>query len=145
MVVRHKTIPSNPALIGTSVTVGPHPRKYRVTITSGGRMRLVRRGAAKWSALVRDLQGLRSLGELLLSRLLDRFRALRERRLVEQGQERREAFIVDQPEDLDIALRGRAPASDIEGALGLGEEPVIADVRSAALRRPAPRDEQSRP
>src|SRR5689334_5634486 len=84
--------------------------------------------------LMLNLQWLAGLDQLpFLEVLLDPFRALRQRGLVKQRQERREPLAVDQPEDLDIALRRRAPLRNVERALRLGEKPVVADVRAAAL------------
>src|SRR2546423_8295400 len=93
-----------------------------------------------------NLQWLPRLDHLpLLAMLLDRFRALGQRRLVEQRQEWREPLAVDQPEDLDVALRRCAPARDVERALRLREETVIADVRAAAFGRPGRRGEPACP
>src|SRR5262245_50154842 len=98
------------------------------------------------SAPVLDLQSPASFEQrLLVTIFLDPFRALRQRRLVEQSQERGEPLAVDQPEDLDVALRGRAPAGNVERPLCLGEEPVIAHMRAAALWRPARHGEPARP
>ena len=63
---------------------------------------------------------------LLLSDFFDGFRAFGQGRLVEQGQQRRKAVTIDQAEDLDIALRRRAPAGDIQGSLRLRKKPVLA-------------------
>src|SRR5581483_694373 len=47
--------------------------------------------------------------------------------LVEDHEQRRQSFGVDQAEDLDVVTRTLAPAGDLEGALRLREQAVIAD------------------
>src|SRR5215468_3846067 len=95
--------------IGTSMTTAS--RSLVGTILAGigmvgsGRPRH-EAGAASALGLVLNLQRLAGLNQLPLRKvLLDPFRTLRQRRLVEQGQEWREPLAVDQPEDLDVALR----------------------------------------
>jgi hypothetical protein len=54
---------------------------------------------------------------LLLPRGFDGLRALGQGRRIEQGQQRRQAVAVDQPEDFDIALRRYTPPGDVERPL----------------------------
>src|SRR5512138_3053415 len=56
-------------------------------------------------------------------------------RLVEDHQQRREAFGVDQAEDLDVLTRLLAPAGDFQRPLGLGEKTVVADRPIPVLAR----------
>ena len=78
---------------------------------------------------------------LLASHLFKGFDPLGQRCFIEQRKQRGQTVTVYQTEDFNIGLRNRAPAGDVQGALGLGKKAVSARsftiIQLGECRRPS--------